>query len=216
MSSLLFPRPGRGSKNTIDSRGELDKANVLGFGATASTASPFGGNASGFGTNTSSAGGMFGSNTATSGTSSGFGGFGNSNTNTGGGLFGGGGVSKPAFGSQQATGGSLFGGGTNTFGSSNNQTTTGFGGAPLSSALASNSAECQGTGSTPFQAFQEKEGGTGNQTNHFQSITFMQPYKNFSFEVGPRTIDLANSDANIALVGIEISGLQPRSPLWQR
>ncbi|KAI4090764.1 MAG: hypothetical protein LQ344_004544 [Seirophora lacunosa] len=153
-----------------------------GFGATASTASPFGGNASGFGTNTSSAGGMFGSNTATSGTSSGFGGFGNSNTNTGGGLFGGGGVSKPAFGSQQATGGSLFGGGTNTFGSSNNQTTTGFGGAPLSSALASNSAECQGTGSTPFQAFQEKEGGTGNQTNHFQSITFMQPYKNFSFE----------------------------------
>ncbi|KAL9020884.1 MAG: hypothetical protein Q9185_001847 [Variospora sp. 1 TL-2023] len=161
---------GTGNTNTANS----------GFGA--SNAAPFGGNASGFGTNTSSAGGMFGSNTATSGTSTGFGGFGNSNTNTGGGLFGGGGVSKPAFGSQPATGGSLFGGGSNAFGSSNNQTTTAFGGAPLSSALASSNAECQGTGSTPFQAFQEKEGGTGNQTNHFQSITFMQPYKNFSFE----------------------------------
>lgn len=159
---------------------------------------------------------MFGSNTATSGTSTGFGGFGNSNTNTGGGLFGGGGVSKPAFGSQPTTGGSLFGGGSNAFGSSNNQTTTAFGGAPLSSALASSNAECQGTGSTPFQAFQEKEGGTGNQTNHFQSITFMQPYKNFSFEVSLRSIGNPALNADIALIGTEISGLQPRPPLWQR
>lgn len=126
---------------------------------------------------------MFGSNTATSGATTGFGGFGGSNANTGGGLFGGG--NKPAFGSQPATGGSLFGG-PNAFGSSTNQTTTPFGGAPLSSALGSNNTECQGTGSTPFQAFTEKEGATGNQTNHFQSITFMQPYKNFSFEVGHR------------------------------
>lgn len=128
---------------------------------------------------------MFGSNTATAGTSTGFGGFGSNNANTGGGLFGGSGVSKPAFGSSQpATGTSLFGGGGGTggFGSSNNQTTTAFGGAPLSSALASNNAECQGTGSTPFQTTSEKE-GTGNLTNHYQSITFMQPYKNFSFEV---------------------------------
>ncbi|KAI4176121.1 MAG: hypothetical protein LQ346_007940, partial [Caloplaca aetnensis] len=155
-----------------------------GFGATGSTASPFGGsNTSGFGTNTSSGGGMFGSNTATAGTSTGFGGFGSNNANTGSTMFGGTGVSKPAFASSQpATGGSLFGGGgTGGFGSSNNQTTTPFGGAPLSSALASNNAECQGTGSTPFQATSEKE-GTGNLTNHYQSITFMQPYKNFSFE----------------------------------
>ncbi|KAL9031372.1 MAG: hypothetical protein Q9196_000589 [Gyalolechia fulgens] len=151
-----------------------------GFGATGSTASPFGAtNTAGFGQNTSSGGGMFGSNTATSGTTGGFGGFGGSNANTGGGLFGGG--NKPAFGSQPATGGSLFGGST-AFGSSTNQTTTAFGGAPLSSALGSNNTECQGTGSTPFQAWTEKEGTTGNQTNHFQSITFMQPYKNFSFE----------------------------------
>ncbi|KAL8734462.1 MAG: hypothetical protein Q9181_003165 [Wetmoreana brouardii] len=152
-----------------------------GFGATGSTSSPFGGTTSGFGANTSSGGGMFGSNTATSGTSTGFGGFGSSNTNTGGGLFGGG--NKPAFGSQQpSTSSSLFGGGSNTFGSSNNQTTSTFSGAPISSALGNAVPECQGTGSTPFQAYTEKEGATGNQTNHFQSITFMQPYKNYSFE----------------------------------
>ena len=125
---------------------------------------------------------MFGSNTATAGTSTGFGGFGGNNANAGGGLFGGSGASKPAFGAQQGTSGSLFGGGSNTFGSTDSQPTTAFGGGPLSSALASNSTECQGTGSTPFQAYVEKE-GTGNQTNHYQSITFMQPYKNFSFEV---------------------------------
>ncbi|KAL8709554.1 MAG: hypothetical protein Q9225_007432, partial [Loekoesia sp. 1 TL-2023] len=148
------------------------------FGATGSTASPFGGNTSAFGANTSSGGGTFGSNTATAGTSTGFGGFGNNNANTGGGLFGG---NKPAFGTQQGTSGSLFGGGSNAFGSSNNQTTTGFSGAPPSSALGVNNAECQGTGSTPFQITVEKE-SPSNQTNHFQSITFMQPYKNFSFE----------------------------------
>lgn len=158
-----------------------DICDGLGFGATASTASPFGGTTSGFGANTSSGGGLFGSNTATSGTSTGFGGFGSTNTNTGGGLFGG--ANKPAFGSQQpSTGGSLFGGGSNTFGSSNNQTTSAFGGAPISSALG-NVPECQGTGSTPFQAYTEKEGAAPNQTNHYQSITFMQPYKNYSFEV---------------------------------
>lgn len=122
---------------------------------------------------------MFGGNTATSGAGTGFGGFGGSNANTGGGLFGGG--NKPAFGSQPAASGSLFGG-TSTFGSSNNQSTTSFGGAPLSSALGSNNTECQGTGSTAFSAYAEKETPSGNQTNHFQSITFIHPYKNFSFE----------------------------------
>ncbi|KAL8789520.1 MAG: hypothetical protein Q9213_001133 [Squamulea squamosa] len=152
-----------------------------GFGATGSTSTPFGGT-SAFGTNTSSGGGMFGSNTATAGTSTGFGGFGGTNTNTGGSLFGGG--NKPAFGSQQpSTGGSLFGGGSSAFGSSTNQGVGGFGAAaPASTALATNTAECQGTGSTPFQAFAEKDTPSGTQTNHFQSIAFMQPYKNYSFE----------------------------------
>ncbi|KAI4201709.1 MAG: hypothetical protein LQ350_003063 [Teloschistes chrysophthalmus] len=153
-----------------------------GFGANASASTPFGGNTSGgFGSNTSTGGGLFGSNTATSGANTGFGGFGGSNANSGGGLFGGG--NKPAFGSQQpSTGGSLFGGASNSFGSSNNQTSTGFAGAPISSALGGAVPECQGTGSTPFQALVEKEGVSSNQNNHYQSIAFMQPYKNYSFE----------------------------------
>ncbi len=52
----------------------------------------------------------------------------------------------------------------------------------MSSALSQNNAECQGTGGTPFSATTEKENTTGNMTNHFQSISVMQPYKNFSFE----------------------------------
>ncbi|KAL8896279.1 MAG: hypothetical protein Q9192_003180 [Flavoplaca navasiana] len=150
-----------------------------GFGGSTST--PFG-STSAFGTNSSSGGGMFGSNTATAGNSSGFGGFGANTANTGGSLFGG--ANKPAFGAQQPSiGGSLFGGGSNTFGSSNTPAAGAFGAAaPTSTALATNVAECQGTGSTPFQAFSEKDTPTGSQTNHFQSITFMQPYKNYSFE----------------------------------
>lgn len=126
---------------------------------------------------------MFGSGTATAGTSSGFGGFGannnnNSSTTPSGGLFGQP-AQKTGFGSG-STGGGLFGT-SNTgggFGQTNNQPTNAFG-AP---ALGQNNAECQGTASTPFQAYTEKE-GTGAMTNHFQSISFMQPYKNFSFEV---------------------------------
>lgn len=165
----------------MESPWQISNSNGLGFGATGSTSSPFGGTTT-FGTNTSSGGGMFGSNTATASNSSGFGGFGGNTANTGGSLFGG--ASKPAFGAQQpSTGGSLFGGGSNAFGS-NNQTTGAFGAAaPSSTALATNVAECQGTGSTPFQAFSEKDTPSGTQTNHFQSITFMQPYKNYSFEV---------------------------------
>lgn len=89
-------------------------------------------------------------------------------------------ASKPAFGNG-STGGGLFGS-TNTggFGSTNNQQTSGFG---ASTALNQNNAVCEGTGSTPFSAYTEKE-GTGAMTNHFQSISFMAPYKNFSFEVG--------------------------------
>ena len=157
-----------------------------GFGAASST-TPFGQNRSGgFGATTSTAGGgLFGSGTATAGTSGGFGGFGsNSNNNnaSGGGLFGS--APKPAFGATNTgTGGGLFGsGGTGGgFGSTNNQSAGAFG-QPNSTALGANVGECQGSGSTPFTAFTEKE-GTGAMTNHFQSISFMAPYKNFSFEV---------------------------------
>ena len=149
------------------------------FGASGSNPAPFGANKPAFGSGTTSGGSLFGS-TPSAGTST-FGGFGaNTTGSTSGGLFGA--ANKPAFGgAQTSSGGSLFGGGTGGFGSQTSQPTSAFG-APLSSALGPNNAECQGTGSTPFQAFTEKE-GTGNQTNHFQSISFMQPYKNFSFEV---------------------------------
>lgn len=126
---------------------------------------------------------MFGATTATAGGSGGLGGFGSTNTsNNSGGLFGG--NNKSSFGGGGATGGSMFGGGSSgsVFGSTANQPTSAFG-APPSSALGPNTAESQGTGSTPFQAHTEKESGSTT-TNHFQSISFMQPYRNFSFEVG--------------------------------
>lgn len=128
---------------------------------------------------------MFGGTTATAGASTGFGGFGSTSNNTSGGLFGG--ASKPAFGTGTTSGGGLFGSGSggNTFGTSNTQSTGAFG-APLSSALGANVAESQGTAVTPFQAYSEKESGT-NVSNQFQSIPFMQPYKNYSFEVGHNT-----------------------------
>ncbi len=155
-----------------------------GFGTTTTT--PFGQTRPAFGASTTSGSGLFGGSTATAGSTGGFGGFGsttnNNNSNSGGGLFGS--TQKPAFGTGN-TGGGLFGTGNTGggFGSTNNQQQTGAFGAPISSALGTNNAECQGTGSTPFSAYIEKE-GAGNTNNHFQSISFMAPYKNFSFEVG--------------------------------
>ncbi|KAI9806069.1 MAG: hypothetical protein M1833_004476 [Piccolia ochrophora] len=150
-----------------------------------------------FGTgNTSSSGGFFGNNTATSaaGGSGGFGGFGSTTNNptqstsspfgggggaTGNSMFG----SKPAFGNTGNTGNtgtSLFGsGGTGGFGSNN--TSGGAFGAPASTALGGVVPPSEGTGSTPFQAFQEKDAGS-TQTNHFQTISFMQPYQKYSLE----------------------------------
>ncbi len=142
-----------------------------------------------FGGTSTSGGGLFGNSTATAGSSTGFGGFGANNTtantsspfggaSTGGGLFGST-ASKPAFGTGGSSGG-LFGAGG--FGTTNAQPTGAFG-APASTALSSVNPQTDGTGSTPFQPFTEKESGSA-QTNHFQSISFMQPYQKFSFEVG--------------------------------
>lgn len=155
-----------------------------GFGS-GNTASPFSANRTGFGntTNTTSGGGLFGSNTATSGPSTGFGGFGSNtnNANTSGGIFGA--ANKPAFGAQNNSSGGLFGGGTggNTFGQSN-QSTSGFGNS-LGNALGTNTTECQGTGNVPFQAFSEKDPAAGSVNNHYQTVSCMPAYKNFSVEV---------------------------------
>ncbi|KAI9758833.1 MAG: Calcium-binding component of the spindle pole body (SPB) half-bridge [Chaenotheca gracillima] len=171
-----------------------------GFGSsntnTANNQSPFGA-AKPFGSTNTSGSGLFGGTTASSGTTGGFGGFGsggnntnntnNANTsspfgggNTGGSLFGSSQPAKPAFGG--GTGGSLFGGtSSGGFGASNTGT-SGFG-APPSTALGGGTPQSDGTASVPFQAHTEKESASaGSQTNHFQSINFMQPYSKFSFE----------------------------------
>lgn len=154
-----------------------------GFGAAPPGGSTFGSqNRPAFGAPAATTGGgLFGGGTATAGTSGGFGGFGSNtaNNNSAGGLFGQPAAQKPAFGNG-ATGGGLFGGTSGGgFGQANNQTVGAFGG-PAN--IGQNVPECQGTGITPFQAFSEKE-GTGGTTNNFQSISTMEPYKKYSYEV---------------------------------
>ncbi|TGO70160.1 hypothetical protein BOTNAR_0003g00540 [Botryotinia narcissicola] len=137
------------------------KPATTGFGSTAATTggSMFGGGAA-TGTTSAFGGGGFGSSAAPT---TGFGA-----TNTGGGLFG----NKPGgFGSTPATSTpSAFGGGSG-FGSTAG---TGFGGAAAST-------QCEGTQAVPFTAFVEKEPNSSMQ-NAYQSISFQQPYKNFSPE----------------------------------
>ncbi|RAL67716.1 hypothetical protein DID88_008454 [Monilinia fructigena] len=155
-----------------------------GFGSNAGGSTGFGGfgakpATTGFGSTTATTGSnMFGSG-ATTGTTGAFGGsgFGSTaqptsafgSTNTGGGLFG----SKPAgFGSTATTNTpSAFGGGGTGFGSN---TGTGFG-------AAASSTQCEGTQAVPFSAFVEKEPNSSMQ-NSYQSISFQQPYKNFTPE----------------------------------
>ncbi|KAG4034153.1 hypothetical protein MFRU_003g01280 [Monilinia fructicola] len=138
------------------------KPATTGFGSTAATtgSNMFGGGAT-TGTTGAFGGGGFGS---TAQPTSGFG-----STNTGGGLFG----SKPAgFGSTATTSTpSAFGGGGTGFG---NNTGTGFG-------AAASSTQCEGTQAVPFSAFVEKEPNSSMQ-NSYQSISFQQPYKNFTPE----------------------------------
>ncbi|KAL4891913.1 nuclear protein 96-domain-containing protein [Aspergillus ambiguus] len=134
---------------------------------------------SGFGTATSSGGSLFGGGATSGGFGSG-GGFGSSgNTgggfgSSGGGLFG----SKPAggFGSTPTTGGG-FGSTGGGFGSAGS---TGFG-SGTGTAFQQPVPPSEGTASTPFSPFTEKD-GTSNVTNHYQSISFMQPYNKYSFE----------------------------------
>jgi nuclear pore complex protein Nup98-Nup96 len=165
-----------GNKLTSSSIGGFGSNNAFGapkpgaFGAPASTA----GNSL-FGNNTTTAGvgfGGFGSNT-TPATST----FGAANNSTGGGLFGA--AKAPSF-----AGTSTGFGTTSTsspFGATN--TNTGGFGAPASTALGGATAECQGTGSTPFAPFIEKEpNSSSNQQNSFQSISFQQPYSKYSPE----------------------------------
>ncbi|USW52842.1 Putative nuclear protein [Septoria linicola] len=152
------------------------------FGGGASTTSGFGGSGTGFGASNTGGttfgagntggGGLFGANKPATG------GFGSTNSGS---LFGGGATNtNTGFGATNNTSTSAFGGGATTgsgFGASNtNNTSGGFGGFGGNTAQTNN-----GTAAVPFQAFQEKDGAT-NQTSHFQSITFQQPYQSKSFE----------------------------------
>ena len=183
----------------------------IGFGANTSNA--FGAPRA-FGQPTTTSGSIFGNTATTAGTTGQFPPFGNTgnnaqqqptsspfgggaSTNTGSSIFGG--ANKTAFGGSGTTGGGIFGTSGGGFGTSNNATTGAFG-APASSALgATATLQSEGTGSTPFHAFTEKE--TGNsQTTHYQSISFMQPYQKYSFEVGGaclRTDSPIMSSANL-------------------
>jgi len=189
MMEYLFKQRRTSGMNTREPM--LITSSPTGSGFGTSTSTPFGAAKSAFGASTTSSGGLFGSTTATSGTTA-FGGFGSTPANTssssgfgggaaGGGLFGN--APKTAFGTGSSTGG-LFGTGStgSAFGSGTSQPTSVFGG-PQSTALGGNTPECQGTASTPFQAFTEKDTPGSSQTNHFQSISFMQPYQKYSFEV---------------------------------
>ncbi|KAI9741163.1 MAG: hypothetical protein M1834_002876 [Cirrosporium novae-zelandiae] len=173
-----------------------------GFGANTNAGGGFGSNAntqttSLFGstpnkpfgtTTTTSSGGLFGSTTATTGTGTGFGGFGSNTSSTGFGanagsntLFG---SQKTGFGTGNNASGGLFGsgGGFGTTGTTGTTTSgTGFGsGTALST---SGVPPCEGTGSTPFSPFTDKDGTPGSQTtNHYQSISCMPPYQKYSFE----------------------------------
>ncbi|KAH3918838.1 hypothetical protein HBH56_025380 [Parastagonospora nodorum] len=179
-------------------------------GNTGSTGSPFGGGGTsgGFGTNTgNTAFGSkpFGSSTTGGGifggasTGNAFGGFGaNNNTatstpafgannNTGGSLFGGQNKTGGGFGSTATGGGGLFGGGNTGggFGATNttNTTTNAFGASTGGGFGANNAAPVNnGTASVPFAAFSEKDGTSTTATQSYQTITFQQPYQNFSLE----------------------------------
>ncbi|KAF2628709.1 hypothetical protein BU25DRAFT_490343 [Macroventuria anomochaeta] len=156
-----------------------------GFGANNNNNSTFGSKP--FGSSTTG-GGLFGSGASTGGST--FGGFGsNNNNNTSSGFGGGastgtslfGGASKPTFGggSTTNTGGGLFGGGsTGGFGSNS---TTAFGsGTSGGFGAAATNAPNNGTAGTLFQAHTEKDGASA--TQHYQTITFQQPYQNYSLE----------------------------------
>ncbi|KAJ5168383.1 uncharacterized protein N7482_003977 [Penicillium canariense] len=165
-----------------------------GFGANTQnqSGSLFGGTqnrAAGFGTSNTPGGSLFGSTTPNTAGPSAFGsggGFGSSagataggfgsSANTGGGLFG----SKPGGGfgtSNTGTGG--FGSTGSGFGTGASATNTAFGGS--GTAFQGAPPACEGTGGTPFNPFTEKDANS-TATNHYQSISFMQPYSKFSFE----------------------------------
>ncbi|KAL5447955.1 hypothetical protein PMIN06_007308 [Paraphaeosphaeria minitans] len=140
------------------------------FGGSAAGAALFGGGS----TSNTTFGGGFGS---TSSTTPAFGG-----GNTGGGIFGQ--NKSTGFGSTNTTTGTtggLFGGGNTSGGFGANNTTGGFG-ASTSGGFGATSNANNGTAGPPFQPFTEKDPGAANGSAQYQTITFQQPYSNYSLE----------------------------------
>jgi nuclear pore complex protein Nup98-Nup96 len=141
---------------------------------------------SGFGTTANTGQGLFGGTTPNTGATSGFGtgtGFGTTSTGTTG--FGGSANTNTGlFGNKAGTGFGTSSTGTTGFGASGTTgfgagaTNTGFGG---TGTAFQGAQTCEGTGGTPFNPFTEKDTNS-SVTNHYQSISFMQPYSKFSFE----------------------------------
>ncbi|KAL3477129.1 nuclear protein 96-domain-containing protein [Aspergillus californicus] len=186
--------------------GQNNQQSSSGFGAGTGFGANTGTTGTGFGANTQNQGSsMFGQNRPSggfgTGTSSGGGIFGGGTSTTGGGGFGGGFGSSPATGTSgfgaSNTGGGFgakpaatgFGsttGGTG-FGTSGGATSGGFGsgsagfGGGSGTAFQQGVPASDGTGSTAFSAWTEKD-ASSNVMNHYQSISFMQPYSKYCFE----------------------------------
>ncbi|KAE9983994.1 hypothetical protein EG327_005270 [Venturia inaequalis] len=176
---------GFGATNTSTAGGGLFGSG--GFGAT-NTTSAFGQPKTGFGaTATTSSGSLFGGNTtATAGT--GFGGFGSSTATpafgstaatTSGGLFG---QAKPAAFGSTNTGGLFGSGGAASGGFGAPAATTGFGASATPAFGGGANAANEGTGKVPFTEFTEKDPSATNTTNRYQTITTIDPYKQWSLE----------------------------------
>lgn len=153
--------------------------------------------AGGFGTTNNPGGSLFGSSTTTPSTGFGSGGatgggfgtggaFGSTNntnntttTTPSGGLFG---ANKTSgFGATNTAPSGFGGGATAGFGAGAGTTGTGTGFGGGGTAFQGALPTCEGTGNTPFNPWTEKDSNT-SATNHYQSISFMQPYSKWSFE----------------------------------
>ncbi|EAU35773.1 hypothetical protein ATEG_03971 [Aspergillus terreus NIH2624] len=157
---------GSNTQKTVELPLRRSESHRYGIGtATSSGGSLFGGGATSGGGFGSGGGGGFRSSGATGG------GFGSS----GGGLFGN--KTGGGFGSTTTTPGGGFGS-SGGFGGGGGG--TGFG-SGTGTAFQQAIPPSDGTASTPFSAFTEKDGAS-SVTNHYQSISFMQPYSKYSFE----------------------------------
>lgn len=160
---------------------------ITGFGAN-NNSSGFGAPKTGFGaTTTTSSGSLFGGGNTTATAGTGFGGFGSSATpafgstaaTTSGGLFG---QAKPAAFGSTNTGGLFGSGGAASGGFGAPAASTGFGASATPSFGGGANAANEGTGKVPFTEFTEKDPSATNTTNRYQTITTIDPYKQWSLE----------------------------------